>query len=218
MAEEEEDDESFGDFTFASFPNQPLSSTSNHDDNPADDDWGDFVNHSNQINGGSSKPFDPFVTSPDPTVKHANDNNGIAVQANKPRGAIPLSIFGEEEEEEEPAPANVFFSNKSNGGDGDAVKKGSDSNGSVGFSGLISNLYTPQLQVNSPNGSVTVSNVGAPNTSDDGPMNSNASDLNNPDSEDDEDGWEFKSAEWETGNISHNVKVIKTLKLMGMLE
>lgn len=47
--------------------------------------------------------------------------------------------------------------------------------------------------------------VAAPNPSADGPANSNGSKLN-PDEEEDEDGWEFKSAEWETGNKSHDVK------------
>lgn len=191
MAEEEEDDETFGDFTFATFPNQPIPSKSNQG-NPADEDdgWGDFVNHSNQINNGSSKPFDPFVVSTDPTVKHVNGNNGIAVQANKHRGAIPLSIFGEEDggEEEPASTANDFFSKKTNSGG--AVKSGSNSNG---ISDLISNLYNQQPQVNSQNGSVSISNP-------------NATDLD----DDDDDGWEFKSAEWETGSKIQNVKVMDT--------
>ncbi|TKY63103.1 hypothetical protein E2542_SST12970 [Spatholobus suberectus] len=133
MAEEEENDESFGDFTFASFSSQPIPSSSN-DTNPVDDDnWGDFVNHSNhQINGELSKPFNSFGVSPDPTKKHVNGNNGVALQAEvakKPKGVISLSIFDEEEEEEqgEPASANVF-SNTSNGR---AVKRGSVSNGKL---------------------------------------------------------------------------------------
>nr|KYP74344.1 hypothetical protein KK1_007019 [Cajanus cajan] len=189
MAEEEEDDESFGDFTFASFPSQPTQ----NDTNPLHDDvWSDFVNHSN---GHLSKPSHPF---PDPPKSHVNDANAAAVQApKKPNGAIPLSIFGEEEEEEqqkqEPASADVF----SNGA---AAKKGSDANGSVGITDLISRLYNH-------NGSVSVSDVAAPNPSADGPANSNGSKLNPDEEEDeDEDGWEFKSAEWETGNKSHDVK------------
>ncbi|KAL2325497.1 hypothetical protein Fmac_024555 [Flemingia macrophylla] len=168
MAEEEEDDESFGDFTFASFPSQPAS----NDTNTLNDDvWGDFVD------GHLSKPSHPF---PDPL----NDNSAVAVGApKKPNGAIPLSIFGEEEEEaEEPASADVF----SNGG---AVKARSDADASVGIGDLISSLYT------SCNGSVSVSG---------GPANSNGSKLNSD--EEDEDGWEFKSAEWGTGNKSHGVK------------
>ncbi|XP_027365053.1 dentin sialophosphoprotein isoform X2 [Abrus precatorius] len=206
MAEEEDDDESFGDFTFASFPNQPFRSTSNHTNPLDDDDWGDFVNHSNQINGAVSKPFDPFPPSLDPTDKHVNDNNGIVVQPKK-KGAIPLSIFGVDEEEgedEEPASANVF-ADKSNGA---AVKSRSDTNGSVGISDLISTLYSQHPQMNSQNGSISISNVAAPNSKADGLTNSNASKLNSDSDSDseDEDGWEFKSAEWETGVMSQNVK------------
>ena len=118
---EDDDDESFGDFTFATFPAQPppFPSTSTTSSNANDVVWGDFVNHSSsvQINGGFSKPYDPFGDSSlDPHPKrssHVNDNNnnsnngvknGVVVQPpawKKPQGAIPLSIFGEEEEEEE---------------------------------------------------------------------------------------------------------------------
>ena len=192
MAEDEEDDESFGDFKFASFPNQssPSTSVENHG-------WGDFVNHSNHINGTiSSKPFDPFTITSDPPEKRVNETNGIAVEPNKVRGAIPLSIFGEEEKEPVSA-SNDFLSNQNNSNGG--VKTGSDLNGSVKISDLISNLYYQQPQVNSQNGSVSVSNVN--------PSNPNANDSNQDEDEDEDDGWEFKSAEWETGNKNLNVKV-----------
>ena len=145
--------------------------------------------------------------------KHVNNDKGVAVQAGavkNPKGAIPLSIFGEEEgkEEEKPASVNVFSN-----GDGSAVKRGSSSNGSVGISDLISSLYNQQRpQVDSHNnGSVSVSNVAAPN-----PTYSNGSKLN---SDEDEDGWEFKSAEWETGTKSQDVKVIERICLrLGIIE
>ncbi|CAI8597631.1 unnamed protein product [Vicia faba] len=166
----------FGDFKFASVPNQPLPSTSG---------WGNFVNHSNHINGTTvSKPSDPFTVSPDPLGKTAN----------KARGAIPLSIFGEEEDDEpvSDSSSNDFFSN----GGGPVVKKGSDSNGSVGISDLISNLYHQQ------NGSALKSNVGSIS-----PKKSSVNDLNQDEDDDEDDGWEFKSAEWETVNENFNVKV-----------
>ncbi|XP_047158139.1 uncharacterized protein LOC124828806 [Vigna umbellata] len=196
MAEEEDDDESFGDFTFASFPSQPFPSTTNDNNNfLVDNDWGDFVNHSSRINNDLSKPL------PDPTTKHVNGINDVAVQAEvakKANRAIPLSIFGEEEEEEEePSPSNVF----PNGG---VVKGGSGSNGFVGISDLISSLYNQQLpQMDSINGSVSVSNGAAPN-----PANTKENKLNEEEDEveEDEDGWEFKSAEWETGIKSQDVK------------
>lgn len=177
MADDEEDDESFGDFKFASYPNQPLPSTSA---------WGNFVNHSNHINGTTtSKPSDPFTVSPDPLGKTANKARG---------GAIPLSIFGEEEDDEpvSDSNSNEFFSNG-----GGVVKKGSDSNGSVGISDLISNLYHQQ----NGSGSASMSNV-VPTS----PKNLNVNDLNQ-DEDDEDDGWEFKSAERETGNNNLNAKV-----------
>ncbi|KAL5081892.1 hypothetical protein RYX36_010313 [Vicia faba] len=161
---------------FASVPNQPLPSTSG---------WGNFVNHSNYINGTTvSKPSDPFTVSPDPLGKTAN----------KARGAIPLSIFGEEEDDEpvSDSSSNDFFSN----GGGAVVKKGSDSNGSVGISDLISNLYHQQ------NGSALKSNVGSTS-----PKKSSVNDLNQDEDDDKDDGWEFKSAERETVNENFNVKV-----------
>jgi len=141
-----------------------------------------------------------------------NDSNGVAVEAaKKPKGAIPLSIFGEEEEEEEEeerTSASVF----PNGG---VVKGGSGSNGSVGISDLISSLYNQQLpQMDSRNGSVSVSSVAAPN-----PANLEGSKLNSDEDEEDEDGWEFMSAERETGIKSQDVKVIERIYLrLGIIE
>ncbi|WJX19506.1 hypothetical protein P8452_09193 [Trifolium repens] len=192
MAEDEEDDESFGDFKFASSPNQQFPSTS--------------VQNNGWNGTNSTKPFDPFTVSPDPLAKRVNDTNGgVSVQANKARGAIPLSIFGEEEDEEPVSGSRDFFS--SNGGV--VVKNGSDLNGGgVGISDFISNLYYQQPQVSSVNGSVSMSNVDPSNRSVDGAtkLNANAKDLNRDENEDD-DGWEFKSAEWENGNKNLNVKV-----------
>ncbi|KAL5081565.1 hypothetical protein RYX36_009986 [Vicia faba] len=125
-----------------------------------------------------------ITVSPDPLEKAAN----------KARGAIPLSIFGEEEDDEpvSDSSSNDFFSN----GGGAVVKKGSDSNGSVGISDLISNLYHQQ------NGSALKSNVGSTS-----PKKSSVNDLNQDEDDDEDDGWEFKSAERETVNENFNVKV-----------
>ncbi|KAE9589601.1 hypothetical protein Lalb_Chr21g0310721 [Lupinus albus] len=191
---EGDDDDSFGDFKFASFPSTTAATA---DD---DDDWGDFMNHSNQINGGFSKPSDSFG------VSNLNENNGIVVQIqlpqkptwNKPNGAIPLSIFGEQEQEEEEK-ENDVFDNKIN--NTVSVENGSGSNGSVGgITDLISNLYNQRPQ----NGSVSISNVSASNSNVDG----NGSNLNSDSVEenDDDDGWEFQSAEWESGTKNQNIK------------
>ena len=64
------------------------------------------------------------------------------------------------------------------------------------------------------NGSVSVSNVDAPNST-----NSNGSKLNSDEVDEDDDGWEFKSAEWETGTKSQDVKVIERICLrLGIIE
>ncbi|KAK2457350.1 hypothetical protein QL285_004629 [Trifolium repens] len=146
MAEDEEDDESFGDFIFASSPNQQFPSTSVQNNG---------CNGFNSTN--STKPVDPFTVSPDPLAKCVNDtNSGVSVHANKARGAIPLSIFGEEEDVEPVSGSGDFFSSN---GDG-VVKNGSDLNGGgVAISDLISNLYYKQPQVSSINRSVSISNV-----------------------------------------------------------
>jgi hypothetical protein len=54
-------------------------------------------------------------------------------------------------------------------------------------------------------------NDSVPNPSADGPMNSNTGDLNQ---DEDDDGWEFKSAEWETGNKNSDVKVMDLTELL----
>ncbi|OIW13036.1 hypothetical protein TanjilG_17596 [Lupinus angustifolius] len=177
MAEDDGDD-SFGDFMFASFPNQPFPSTTAVDDN-----------------GCGSDLFG---------VSHQNDNNTIAVHVqspqkpafNRPNGAIPLSIFGEEEEEEEHA-----FSNANN--NTNSVKKGSDSNGSVGgITEVFSNFYNQHSQ----NESVSISDIAAPSSNADGNANANNFNSDSVDENDDEDGWEFKSAEWESGTKSQSIK------------
>ena len=79
-----DDDFDFGDFTFASAAPQPAQ--------PAafaafDDDWGDFVAGSLGSNpDGGSAPTTP------PT------DNSAAESWKKPRGPLPLSLFGDDKE------------------------------------------------------------------------------------------------------------------------
>lgn len=269
---DDDDDESFGDFKFVSFPNQP--SVSNHingkDLSADDDDWGDFMNYSNQINGGSahapnglfpsnvpSKPFEisnliePFGVSQDLTQKnssHVNKINQAELVASppvperprwsKPQGALPLSIFGEEEEE--PTAGNLAFADDANvfsKKNGDSVKKESDSNGAVKINDLFATLYNQRPQTNSDNGLISIlggsdfnlsrasSNVissistsAGPNADTNG-LNSNLCNLNSDlvdkieDTGDDydDDGWEFKCAESEIRINSENNKVMKEI-------
>lgn len=258
---DDDDDESFGDFKFASLPNQTFSSNqinAKKDFSADDDGWGDFINHSGQINGGSahtngglffpsnspSKPsespsfFDPLGVSQDPTHKNlANVKTTTSEKPmwNKPQGALPLSIFGAEEEEE-PAGGNLAFAGDTNifaNKNAGSVNKESDSNGSIKINDLIANFYNQRQPTNSDNGSISISNgsdlnwagtrsnvissistVAASNGDANG-LNSNLSNLNSDkaneieDTGDDDDGWEFKSAEPEIRINSEDMKVLK---------
>lgn len=157
----EDDDDSFGDFTFASFSNNslntqftpPKSITS-----PEDDEWGDFVEYPSGSEPSTaslltqSKPFDPFGFSPN--TASASESPSKSEQAKKttgwvkPSGALPLSLFGEEEnaeEDEKEKPAKEDTNNK--------VRNGSNANLGYGFD---SNLYNQKLK--SENGSLSNSN------------------------------------------------------------
>ncbi|XP_009791751.1 uncharacterized protein [Nicotiana sylvestris] len=152
----EDDDDSFGDFTFAStnylntqFTPPPKSI------NPSaeDDEWGDFVEHpsgsepSTASSLTQSKPFDPFGNSPS-----VSESGWV-----KPCGALPLSLFGEAEEEDDdvgkekqnPAEANTNTKVRNNG---------SNSNLGYGFDSVISNLYNQDHNLKSQNGSLSNSN------------------------------------------------------------
>lgn len=139
----EDDDDSFGDFTFASFSTKSIT--------PAEDDeWGDFVEYPSGSEPSTapsltqSKPFDPFAFSPNtPSVSQSPSKSGWV----KPSGALPLSLFGEEEdgdEEEKVKSENGSLSNSNKLVGLDSVnsnskKSGLQSNG-LGFD---SNLGSP---------------------------------------------------------------------------
>ncbi|KAG5541390.1 hypothetical protein RHGRI_021281 [Rhododendron griersonianum] len=103
---EEDDDEGFGDFTFASSDqiNGRKPAISNDDD-----DWGDFVESplrsappTGVFNAQSSKPSDPSGCFPDQSRSTTESALGRAESHwVKPRGALPLSLFGDAEQEEE---------------------------------------------------------------------------------------------------------------------
>ncbi|KAJ7973374.1 Nucleolar GTPase [Quillaja saponaria] len=81
---EDDDDESFGDYKFVPYPNHVVNSKK------IEDDWGDFIHHSNHINGGfelsnglshtqlpskpseTSIPIDLFAVSVDHTEKYSS--------------------------------------------------------------------------------------------------------------------------------------------------
>ena len=164
-----DEDESFGDFHFVSFP-------TNHHPTPT------------QINGRISDSLGGSNN------RVGSDNSGWV----KPRGAIPLSIFGEEEEEEEKEEGSGM--DESRVGDGATVfslekKKKPD----LEVHDLIANLYNRDRETENQNGSAVNSNGSG--------LNVNGSDSNgnngfidvDDDDDDDDDGWEFKAAELESG-------------------
>ncbi|KAK4273478.1 hypothetical protein QN277_021868 [Acacia crassicarpa] len=261
---DDDDDESFGDFKFVSFPNQPVQN--NGKDLPADDDdWSDFMNYSNQINGGSaptrnglfppnfpSNPsdtynfFDPPQVSQDLTHNNSSPVNQInrvelpstpaepeKPRWNKPQGALPLSMFGQEEVEEESIADNLPFGDDANvfsKKNGNSVKKESDSNGAIRINDLFANLYNQRPQINHDNGLISVFSVSdsnlpgassndvslittvAASSADANGLNSILNNFNSDsvdeleDTGDDDGGWEFKCAESESQTESSDVK------------
>uniref|UniRef100_A0A7N0UHB5 Synergin gamma C-terminal domain-containing protein n=1 Tax=Kalanchoe fedtschenkoi TaxID=63787 RepID=A0A7N0UHB5_KALFE len=147
---EEDDDEAFGDFSFAtSFSNpqiQPPPDLFSADDED-DDEWGDFVtpksdsstNHQSRIyhKSGSSAP-DRVL--PDRTGSKSDVALEKGVRA---RGALPLSIFGEEEgNDEEERASDVGFGGGelSRGKSGDLGRTVSGLGG-LGISDILASLY-----------------------------------------------------------------------------
>ncbi|CAL9775153.1 unnamed protein product [Musa acuminata subsp. burmannicoides] len=110
-----DDDDGFGDFKFASsvqpFASHPPPPPTQQQQQQDDYDWGDFVVSpigSHPVESPSPPPlFDAFP----PLYAAASDKIAGLKQWEKPSGALPLSIFGEEEvDEPEPLHPPVLFS------------------------------------------------------------------------------------------------------------
>ncbi|KAF5188597.1 hypothetical protein FRX31_021816 [Thalictrum thalictroides] len=127
------------DFFHSSLPFQPSNSFSSVTQNPSNDTFM-FSNN-----------FDPLNIASDHTTKP----NGIELQISesgkklesrweKPRGALPLSLFGGDEVEESDAVNDVqdIFSSKSES----TPKNGSSIGSGIGFNELIVNLYGNQAE------------------------------------------------------------------------
>ncbi|KAH9755005.1 hypothetical protein KPL71_015629 [Citrus sinensis] len=168
---EEDDEESFGDFTFApsvvnSIPKangSDLSFTNSNGKN--DDDWGDFVKSAAlsrseslpTISFASDKPADPFGFFADQQNQTSQNNNSVPAtepdsapsrirsQFVKPKGALPLSLFGvvenEDDKEEGASAAGLLFNGATE------LKTNDKKIGShLNVSDLISNLYNQSDQ------------------------------------------------------------------------
>ncbi|XP_038887012.1 uncharacterized protein LOC120077179 isoform X2 [Benincasa hispida] len=152
---DDDDDDSFGDFNFVTnHPDQINNRTSSTSID--DDDWGDFVDHSSQI----ADAID--LSRPQPSPNSNPSDMSPKIQWAKPQGAIPLSIFGEEEEKEELGSGvvgssvgfgEISFVGKESG----SAKKGGSLGVGVGIDDLIANLYSPHHQIKA--GSPSKSNM-----------------------------------------------------------
>ncbi|KAE8675377.1 putative Glycoprotein membrane precursor GPI-anchored [Hibiscus syriacus] len=106
-----DDDVGFGDFKFFSTShsiNGPGFSVNNTAYDEDDYDWGDFINSASNIPRTGSLPvndiqFDPFPKSPFPSPPGSAPSGveSVKTQRDKMNGALPLSIFGEEEKEDD---------------------------------------------------------------------------------------------------------------------
>ncbi|XP_062143493.1 uncharacterized protein LOC133851183 isoform X3 [Alnus glutinosa] len=205
MAEDDED-ESFGDFHFASFPNLTVHSVPTPisvRNSSSSDSWGEFIaTPKSNLSGGPADTLSPPPNNSNSKTDHLGPGwvDPVKAQWVKRRGALPLSIFGEleeEEKEEEESGAgesrfgdggNVFSDNKK----GDSERKGSGLN----VNDLIANLYGQNQPIKTHNRLNLNSNGSEFNTN----MNGFGSDslkgnVGSDDfDEDDDDGWEFKAA------------------------
>lgn len=231
---DDDDDGFFGDFKFA--PTRPsyatataaattttttatITTSSNtsggnsfSDDDDDDDDWGDFVTtRSDQIKTGFE--LSNGTNSESPSASSVADESAAAAPSwVKPRGALPLSLFGEAEEESgagEPTVgdgAPIVFRKKD--GDDDAKKKGSALNGGVGINDLLANLYGHSQQINVQNGTDVNSNVSGANSN----SNESGASVDGPRSSLNESNWHengfdsfFHDANQNSNNWDSNV-------------
>ncbi|XP_039156156.1 uncharacterized protein LOC120287429 [Eucalyptus grandis] len=148
--------------------------------------------------------------------------NSLEAQWRKPKGAIPLSIFGEEEEEEEQPAAvdpSVAGGHAFKLPNGHSVKRSSDLNVGVGLNDLISNLYDRSPKVGNQNGTDTYHDANSvvhgqdlnvkAQTGSNLKLSSNGIDssvLNGNGELDDDEEWEFKFVDAERVSNDQNIE------------
>uniref|UniRef100_A0A2P2JND0 Uncharacterized protein MANES_09G166100 n=1 Tax=Rhizophora mucronata TaxID=61149 RepID=A0A2P2JND0_RHIMU len=184
------------DFT-ATFNN--ANDNKNYDDNDDDDDWGDFVNSGGSGVGGlshtislpgTSKPLDPFGFSADQTQNGTKESfppgsapsrfiSGTAIWE-KPKGALPLSIFGDVEEEEGSVTGDSSFGEAGSSSFFDEDKNSGKKGSGLNVNDLIANLYKQSEPANgsSPDSNGSMSDSNGSNSVDKMNKIDNKSDLN----------------------------------------
>ncbi|CAH9075928.1 unnamed protein product [Cuscuta epithymum] len=181
----EDDDESFGDFSFAPYPPKPTVDAQTNAPNPpltaidADnnlegDEWGHFVDGSqgSNLSEGPSQP-DPFAVFSTHGFQHPTPSTRLREQVTsqikspetpqwvKPTGALPLSLFGEEEDDEkhvmgvESALIETQFAKE----DTNKLSNGSNTGSSIGLNDILADLYnhSPKFQSGNPASNASVS-------------------------------------------------------------
>ncbi|KAK8712539.1 hypothetical protein V6N13_147776 [Hibiscus sabdariffa] len=155
---EDDDDVGFGDFMFFSSshsisgPGFSAKNTTTTVATANDDDWGDFINSGSNISRTESLSVNGLHSDPFPQLPLPSVPDSAKTLWGKPNGALPLSIFREEENEDEGSGAvdaglngvSSSFSFPKN--DGNLKGKGSDIND------LIGDLYKQNGKGNEPNG------------------------------------------------------------------
>ncbi|XP_068659899.1 uncharacterized protein [Aristolochia californica] len=227
MPDEEEDDDTFGDFKFVAsssaavvaFPS--FAFDSEQQSVPAeDDDWGDFVDSTIQFHQASDDTYGsqkPPLNSPN---IHFSDSFASLQEAlpdllsipkksetkqwERPKGALPLSIFGDEEklEDQESEKVDFMFKKADIFSTKTTVENGSNSTkviSNTSVTDLISNLYGSTEQIRTENAT--------------------RSDLANDEGDFEENSWEFKDALSEisggNGDFAEEQKVSEVLGLNG---
>ncbi|MFS8018813.1 hypothetical protein Hanom_Chr15g01396471 [Helianthus anomalus] len=211
MADIDDDDDSFGEFTFA--PTQiPITTTTT----PNDDVWGDFNFYQNNATDHTVKPPPP---SPPQTQTQP--------KWEKIQGALPLSLFGDDEEQDEksviPVVGNDVKQLNYSGSSGFVSGNNSyKSNGQLGINDLIADLYGPrqlQPQQQIDNGSellvshdpLSKSNSNSVTSFGLDTVSAAAGDQGSDDDEG-EGGWEFVNA-FSDSKVARNAKDHKELSV-----
>ncbi|KAM1051899.1 hypothetical protein ACFX19_033963 [Malus domestica] len=185
---EVDDAEDFGDFKFVTAVD-PNPKINGRDSTVSDDDWGDFVTDSSSqikaqvvLSNGITYPLSPPAQIPFDPFGSFNVSNGsaptrpetepIRVETEpakvdktrwvKPQGALPLSLFGEEQEEEESSAGESRVGDIAN--EGFAKKESNLNVKNVGIDDLIANLYGQNPKIVFQNGSDSNFGSGGPNS------------------------------------------------------
>ncbi|XP_076890294.1 uncharacterized protein LOC143541330 [Bidens hawaiensis] len=176
----DDDDDSFGEFTFA--PSSIPPTAVNSSQIPTDDDFSSFQNNTTAVKSPPSQP-----------------------QWQKINGALPLSLFGDEEEED--TDQKPILIEQHDDDDDDKLQSKNfvpNNNTHLGINDLIADLYGPTQQADNANeldfGALnpTVSTISKSNS-----FTFNTTVVENQGSDDDDEGgWEFIDA-FATTNNNH---------------